>query len=89
MDINLQYLSNEFLKTFSGCHGKFLKLKVKGKSWNVKVSNYPKSGRLYAGWSQFKEGNKLEFGDICVFELIDEKKFVFEVSIERKHHYGV
>jgi hypothetical protein len=35
------------------------------------------------------EDCKLEIGDTCVFELIDEKKFVFVVSFVRKKKCGI
>jgi hypothetical protein len=57
---------------------------VNGKSWSVKVNYYPRGSRLSDGWTKFKEGCKLEVGDRCRFKLIDEEKFVFEVSFERK-----
>ena len=30
------------------------------------------------GWSEFMSQCDLEAGDVCYFELIDKKKFVFE-----------
>ncbi|WJX16950.1 hypothetical protein P8452_06922 [Trifolium repens] len=78
------YVSNTFLHRHKECWGKFVKLKVNGKSWSVKVNYYPRGSRLSDGWTKFKEECNLEIGDRCRFKLIDEEKFVFEVSFERK-----
>ncbi|KAK2399829.1 B3 domain-containing transcription factor VRN1 [Trifolium repens] len=78
------YVSNTFLHRHKECWGKFVKLKVNGKSWSVKVMYYPRGSRLSDGWTKFKEECNLEIGDRCRFKLIDEEKFVFEVSFERK-----
>ena len=40
--------------------------------------------KVYAGWRKFKEECKLKKGDICLFELIGEKKCVFKVSFVTK-----
>jgi hypothetical protein len=45
---------------------------------------YPRGSRLSDGWTKFEEECNLEIGDRCRFKLIDEEKFVFEVSFERK-----
>ncbi|CAK8570783.1 unnamed protein product [Lathyrus sativus] len=85
--VNSSYpnVPNEFMNRHTGCHGKFLELKVGEKSWFVKVSYYPKHSTLYAGWRKFMRECKLETGDICFFELVDEDKYVFKVSVERNN----
>ncbi|XP_045798398.1 B3 domain-containing protein REM19-like [Trifolium pratense] len=77
------YVPNAFLRRHKECWGKFVELKVDEKSWSVKVKYYPGGSKLSVGWTEFKEECKLEIGDRCRFKLIDEKKFVFEVSFER------
>jgi len=48
-------------------------------SWKVKLDSH---WRLTKGWCDFIRGCKLEVGDLCRFELIDEKNIVFKVTIE-------
>lgn len=80
----MQRVPNEFLSKHEDLHGKFVELKVGGKSWFVKLNYYLQGSRFYAGWRKFQEECKLKFGDICLFELIDEKKCVFKVSFVTK-----
>ncbi|KAI5397251.1 hypothetical protein KIW84_063173 [Lathyrus oleraceus] len=79
------YVPNEFMNRHIGCHGKFVELKVEEKCWFVKVNYYPKQSKLYAGWRKFMKECKLETGDICFFELVDENKYVFKVSFGRNN----
>lgn len=80
----LQCVPNEFLSKHEDLHGKFVELKVGGKSWFVKLNYYLQGSRFHAGWRKFQEECKLKKGDICLFELIDEKKCVFKVSFVTK-----
>lgn len=58
-----------------------------GKTWPVKFrrrsSNEIRRGSrlLKEGWKKFAEDNNLKVGDTCVFQLIDESKKSFKVSI--------
>jgi hypothetical protein len=85
----LQYIKHQFLKRHKECHGKFVQFTNGGKSWPVKVQYYEneRTCRFYAGWHKFKEDCGLKIGDTCKLKLIDEKMFVFKVSIERMHHH--
>ncbi|KAK2399840.1 B3 domain-containing transcription factor VRN1 [Trifolium repens] len=71
-----------------GCHDNNVELKMRGQSWSVKVNYCPsiKGSRFSAGWRQFAQECNVEIGDTCLFELIDKKKFVFNVSIVGKNH---
>ncbi|KAK7357872.1 hypothetical protein VNO80_17169 [Phaseolus coccineus] len=53
-------------------------LQLGKRSWNVKLDPYC---RFTKGWNDFMRECRLKGGDICVLELIDKKKIVFEVSI--------
>ena len=84
----MQYIRHEFFNRHKEFHGKFVELTNGGKSWLVKVTYYQSTGfRFYAGWQKFKENCKLKIGDTCKLKLIDDKMFVFQVSIERLPHY--
>ncbi|XP_045792387.1 B3 domain-containing protein REM9-like [Trifolium pratense] len=76
----IPFVPKEFMK--KGCRQHDVVLKMGGKSWLVKV----KSCKFDKGWSQFVKECKIEIGDTCLFELIDDKKFVFQVSIAGKNH---
>ncbi|KAJ1394930.1 DNA-binding barrel domain superfamily [Sesbania bispinosa] len=74
------------------CDGKLVKLKVEETSWDVKVINNPKMsfGRFSGGWPAFVRECKLNIGDICKFEMVDEEKLVLKVSITKcGQHLGV
>ncbi|KAK2453694.1 B3 domain-containing transcription factor VRN1 [Trifolium repens] len=81
-------LPKEFMNT--GCDENQVELKMGTKSRFVKVKYYDsiKIRKFGEGWRPFiKECNLI--GKFCVFEffeLIDEKKFVFNVSVERNNH---
>ncbi|ESW14812.1 hypothetical protein PHAVU_007G019400, partial [Phaseolus vulgaris] len=53
-------------------------LQLGERSWNVKLDSY---SRLTVGWNDFMRECRLKGGDVCVLELIDKKKILFEVSI--------
>lgn len=46
----------------------------KGESWAVTL--IPNRGRhcLSGGWAHFMDDNKLELGDLCIFELVGRKE---------------
>ena len=57
-------------------------LRVGNRTWYVTLAHSSKFKyhRLSCGWSRFMHGCKLNIGDVCNFELVDEEKFIFEVS---------
>lgn len=63
-----------------------------GKSWNVRCClTKQNSKRFLKGWRQFAGDNKLHLGDICLFDLLkDKKKYVMDVHIIRRklNQYG-
>ncbi|XP_039686019.1 B3 domain-containing protein_Os12g40080-like [Medicago truncatula] len=75
----------EFMK--KGCNENIVELKMGRKSWFVKVNFYRSlcGCRFSKGWRQFMKAGKVEIGDTCLFKLIDERKFVFDVSIVGKN----
>ncbi|KAJ1427652.1 DNA-binding barrel domain superfamily [Sesbania bispinosa] len=65
-----------------------LMLQIGKKLWPVRVLRYPYEGssKLSGGWTRFARENKLLDGDVCVFELINNRKdAVFDVHIFRGH----
>ncbi|POO02673.1 B3 DNA binding domain containing protein, partial [Trema orientale] len=59
-----------------------------GRSWYAELRITPPSSsnrvaRLCHGWPEFSNDNNLEFGDVCVFKLLDKPEISFEVSIVR------
>ncbi|XVF15647.1 hypothetical protein REPUB_Repub09cG0172500 [Reevesia pubescens] len=76
--------TTKFLKNNSGD----ITLTMDGKTWSanyfryVSVEKYTKA-ILYNGWREFMQDNKLEAGDLCVFELIEQTKILLKVVIYR------
>jgi hypothetical protein len=54
-----------------------------GQSWFVKVIYYPsiRGCQFSKGWIKFMKECKVEIGNTCLLERIDEKKYAFKVSI--------
>lgn len=52
---------------------------VKGDCWNVTSSRYGHQTKFCGGWMSFVRQNVVKMGDICVFELVDER--VLQVHI--------
>ncbi|RHN78223.1 putative transcription factor B3-Domain family [Medicago truncatula] len=82
---NAPSVPKEFMKR--GCNENIVELKMGGKSWYVKVNYYDSicGCRFGKGWRQFMKACKVEIGDICLFKLIDERIFLFDVSIVGKN----
>ena len=82
----MQQLPKEFMNT--GCDENQVELKMGTKSRFVKVKYYDsiKIRKFGEGWRPFIQECNVEIGDTCLFELIDEKKFVFNVLVERNNH---
>lgn len=60
-----------------------VKLQFGKKLWAVKLLCYSHASHFSSGWRLFREENKLQSGDACVFELINKKDVVFDVHIFR------
>ncbi|KAM6564450.1 hypothetical protein CsatB_024448 [Cannabis sativa] len=60
-----------------------------GKNWSVQLRTsilrheYSIS-RLCCGWHKFVNDNKIEVGDVCIFELLDGTEIAFQVHIVRR-----
>ncbi|XVF15646.1 hypothetical protein REPUB_Repub09cG0172400 [Reevesia pubescens] len=56
-----------------------------GKTWPAKyycsAENKKPNAQLHGGWRAFAEDNKLDVGDICVFELIKHPEILMKVVI--------
>ncbi|CAK8565828.1 unnamed protein product [Lathyrus sativus] len=63
---------------------KNLILQIGKTSWNVKLLRFKKNSNsrfLSAGWSLFASENRLQPGDVCVFELINKEDLVLKVHV--------
>ncbi|CAJ1977621.1 unnamed protein product [Sphenostylis stenocarpa] len=58
-------------------------LQLGKRSWNVKLIPYHdfRAHKFSGGWSLFAKENKLQPGDVCVFELINMEDLVFKVHV--------
>ncbi|CAN6310163.1 unnamed protein product [Urochloa humidicola] len=82
MDISRQY-AGAYL-TFED---QTLLLKHRGRSWEVwcRMQKRKAGGakRLSKGWKQFARDNKLQVGDLCLFELLENREYTINVHIIR------
>ncbi|KAG0548512.1 hypothetical protein BDA96_01G173000 [Sorghum bicolor] len=64
-----------------------LMLQCCGQSWDVRCITHkgrPNRGKsLSQGWKQFARDNKLQVGDLCLFELLENTKYTMNVHIIR------
>ncbi|CAL0318552.1 unnamed protein product [Lupinus luteus] len=63
-------------------------IKFGNKFWPLKLLCYLSNGSASFGngWALFAKENKLEVGDVCVFELINREDKVFDLHIFRGHN---
>ncbi|CAN6449359.1 unnamed protein product [Victoria cruziana] len=54
---------------------------VDGREWAVRLLRRGDRGGLESGWSDFVYDNNLEEGDVCVFELIGDKKKMLVLKV--------
>ncbi|CAD6213659.1 unnamed protein product [Miscanthus lutarioriparius] len=63
-----------------------LMLQCCGKSWEVRCliqKGNPGSKRFLQGWKQFACDNKLQLGDLFLFELLENTKYTMKVHVIR------
>ncbi|XVF17770.1 hypothetical protein REPUB_Repub10bG0152100 [Reevesia pubescens] len=61
---------------------------LEGKTWSAQYWRYTNVHKytkviLWNGWREFMQDNKLEAGDVCVFELIKQTEILLKVVIYR------
>ncbi|XP_026431228.1 B3 domain-containing protein REM19-like [Papaver somniferum] len=56
-----------------------------GRRWKIHciTKDGYKRAKLSEGWAKFVSDNHLSKGDICVFKLVNEERFVMKASIVR------
>ncbi|KAI7979826.1 B3 domain-containing protein REM19 [Camellia lanceoleosa] len=73
-----------FAEKYLGGVSGFITLQVSsGEKWPVDCMWRDGSAKLSKGWPEFVSTNKLEEGDVCVFELIKIGEVVLKVTIFR------
>lgn len=84
LTLTLQRIHNSFSEKYL-CHKKIVTLQFNKNLWHVRLASCPSepSTKLSTGWSKFVEENKLEAGDVCVFELVNKEDLVFDAHIFR------
>ncbi|XP_045807949.1 B3 domain-containing transcription factor VRN1-like [Trifolium pratense] len=84
-DVYKPRIQMSFARKYLCLKGKSIKLRFDEELWTVNLACYPSepSIKLSDGWSQFVDENKLQAGDVCVFELVNEEDVVFDVHIFR------
>ncbi|XP_058728313.1 B3 domain-containing transcription factor VRN1-like [Vicia villosa] len=78
-------IPNSFSRKYLCYQKKTVMLQFDEKIWPVELTCYPSdlTRKLSVGWSRFAEENKLQVGDVCVFELINKEDAVLDVRIFR------
>ncbi|RLN19762.1 hypothetical protein C2845_PM02G07340 [Panicum miliaceum] len=80
-------ISGEYADVYLPFDDQTLLLQHLGKSWEVRChiqkSNFP-SKRLLKGWKQFARDNNLQVGDLCLFELLENREYTMNVHIIRE-----
>lgn len=82
MAFGKQYLMNQLLRKVICV--------VDGKSWDMELEIRDPTKKshlevkLCKGWKEFLHDNKLDVGDVCVFELVKSTKITFKVVEFRK-----
>ncbi|KAK3417153.1 hypothetical protein EUGRSUZ_H02901 [Eucalyptus grandis] len=59
-----------------------------GKKWRVRCLLFNGKGKISKGWREFVADNKLEIGDVCIFELLQREDIVLKVTIFRVPEIG-
>ena len=79
-----QHMPSNFAEKFFRGVSRFITLQVSdGKQWSVRCTRCEGKVKLSRGWTEFVGDNKLEEGDVCVFEIINMEDVVLKVSIFR------
>ncbi|XP_039173745.1 B3 domain-containing protein Os11g0197600-like [Eucalyptus grandis] len=60
-----------------------------GQKWRVRCLLFNGKGKISRGWREFVADNKLEIGDVCIFELLQREDIVLKVTIFRVPEIGV
>ncbi|KAE9605234.1 putative transcription factor B3-Domain family [Lupinus albus] len=87
LDGNHPNLSSVFARRYFTKRKQNVMIKFGNKFWSLKVICYlSRSASFCKGWTLFAKENKLEVGDVCVFELINREDIVFDLHIFRGHN---
>ncbi|KAH8510797.1 hypothetical protein H0E87_008360 [Populus deltoides] len=75
----------EFSKRHLSGVSEHIKLQVSdGRQWPLRLNKTQRARMIISrGWNEFKRENNLKEGDVCVFELIKNKKISLQVSMFR------
>ncbi|TKY69300.1 B3 domain-containing transcription factor VRN1 [Spatholobus suberectus] len=79
--------SNFVRKYFVNMNQNVMLIQFRKKLWPVKFvfNEYNASGKLSAGWPLFSRENKLQPGDVCIFELVNREDAALDVHVFRGH----
>ena len=83
----MQNFSIFFFREYFNNMKQIVKIRFEKKLWPAKLIYYPwkRNAIISAGWRHFAQANKLQAGDVCIFELVNRKDPVFDVHIYRGH----
>ena len=88
--LTLLYCNQDMPRVYADVYLPFvdqtLMLQCCGKSWEVRCvlqKGNPGTKRFLQGWKQFVRDNKLQMGDLCLFELLENMKHTMKVYVIR------
>ena len=78
-----QCIPEQFIRNHNMGDAAKVMLKVGKRTFPVRLEHDPrqKYHKLCFGWSYFMGQCKLNEGDVCNFELVDEDRFIFQVRV--------
>ncbi|XP_044973296.1 putative B3 domain-containing protein Os03g0621600 [Hordeum vulgare subsp. vulgare] len=82
-------ISKKYAQVYLPFEEQMLTLQRHGKKWEVRCRvKKTKTKRFLRGWKRFACGNNLKLGDVCLFELLrNKRKYAMNVYIVRKSQY--
>ncbi|XP_039010287.1 B3 domain-containing protein LOC_Os12g40080-like [Hibiscus syriacus] len=88
------YVPREFSRKYLMDHGHVVLRDSDGKTWSAEYRtilgrNERPYVKLCSGWGAFVRDNNIQFGDVCIFELIDCIDISFQVFICGGNHRSV
>uniref|UniRef100_A0ACD6A6Z2 Uncharacterized protein n=1 Tax=Avena sativa TaxID=4498 RepID=A0ACD6A6Z2_AVESA len=63
-------ISKKYVDKYLGDEVRSIWLERHGRKYQVTLGRKPKNNRVVSGWAKFVRENKLQAGDICLFELL-------------------
>ncbi|RDX75556.1 B3 domain-containing transcription factor VRN1, partial [Mucuna pruriens] len=85
--IRRPHVPSNFVRKYLLKEEKMMKIQFRKKVSPVKLvfSKYGATGTLSCGWGSFARKNKLQLGDVCIFELLNREEALLHLHVFRGH----